>query len=266
MTSGSPRRAPSILAALAFALLGAAPAAAAPFRLIITDLTTPLVPGSVLDLADRLGYFRRAGVEVELVRVQQTPSALAALKAGEGDMADVGTDAALVSTLAARLQALLAGRIDATTVSTGTWATLPDRANLRVVMDQAAFRAAAPVVTKVDVVPDAVLESKRDQVVAVVRAIAAASRDFAARPEAWVDAVAAVRTEVPRDTLATLAASFKDEWSVDGGLAAPELQATEDWLFSGADFAGLRKPPLAAWADLSVERDALRGLAPAPAR
>ena len=75
-----------------------------PFRLIVTHLEPPLVPNSVMDLAVELGYFEREGVQVEIVRVQQTPSALAALQAGEGDMANVGVDALL--------QAIAAGATD----------------------------------------------------------------------------------------------------------------------------------------------------------
>lgn len=68
-------------------------ALAEPFRMIITDMETPLVPNSVVDLALKGGYFDRAGVDVELIRVQQTPMALAALQANEGDMANVATEA-----------------------------------------------------------------------------------------------------------------------------------------------------------------------------
>ncbi len=70
-------------------------AMAAPFRLIVTDLEPPLVPNSVMELALTGGYFAREGVEVELVRVQQTPSAIAAMAAGEGEMANIGLDALL---------------------------------------------------------------------------------------------------------------------------------------------------------------------------
>jgi NitT/TauT family transport system substrate-binding protein len=70
-----------------------AQALAEPFRMIITDMETPLVPNSVVDLALKGGYFDRAGVEVELIRVQQTPMALAALQANEGEMANVATEA-----------------------------------------------------------------------------------------------------------------------------------------------------------------------------
>ena len=72
-----------------------APAAADPFKLIVTETQTPLVPNSVSDLAIKLGYYKKAGVDVELVRVQQTPSAVAALRAGEGDMANISIDTAL---------------------------------------------------------------------------------------------------------------------------------------------------------------------------
>jgi NitT/TauT family transport system substrate-binding protein len=73
----------------------AGPAAAEPFRLIVTDLEPPLVPNSVMDMAVQLGFFEKEGVEVELVRVQQTPSAIAALRAGEGEMANVAVDSVL---------------------------------------------------------------------------------------------------------------------------------------------------------------------------
>lgn len=80
--------------AVALVALGGA-AQAEPFRLIVTDLETPLVPNSVMDLALQGGYFAEEGVDVELVRVQQTPSALAALQAGEGEMANISIDSLL---------------------------------------------------------------------------------------------------------------------------------------------------------------------------
>jgi NitT/TauT family transport system substrate-binding protein len=83
------------LAALLLSLLPAPPVLAAPFRIIITEPETPLVPNSVIDLADQLGYYKKAGVEVELVRVRATPAAVAALRSGQGDMANIGLDIAL---------------------------------------------------------------------------------------------------------------------------------------------------------------------------
>ncbi len=87
--------------------LAASVAEAAPFRIIITETETPLVPNSVTDLALRLGYYKKAGVEVELVRVAQTPSAVAALRSGQGEMANLALDSALQ--LVARNQMKLKG-------------------------------------------------------------------------------------------------------------------------------------------------------------
>ena len=78
------------------ALVAHAPARASdPFRMIVTETEIPLVPNSVAWLGQSLGYFKNAGVDVQLVKVQQTPSAIAALRSGEGDMANVSTDVAL---------------------------------------------------------------------------------------------------------------------------------------------------------------------------
>ena len=56
------------------------------------------MPNSVMELAEQEGYFDRAGVDVEFVRVQQTPLAMAALRAGEGEMANVALEALLQAT------------------------------------------------------------------------------------------------------------------------------------------------------------------------
>lgn len=74
------------------ALFFALPAGAEPFRLIVSDAEVPLVPNSVMELAEQEGYFDRAGVEVEFIRVEQSPMVMAALRAGEGDMANVSLD------------------------------------------------------------------------------------------------------------------------------------------------------------------------------
>jgi len=307
----------------------AGPSAAEPFRLITTDLEPQLVPNSVMDLAESLGYFDREGVDVELVRVQQTPSAIAALQAGEGEMANVSVDAALqlvardqiklkavvspnkslpfliagkteitalpdlkgrafgvgrvgsldhsLSTRVlgsegvdidaldfvaigqpnVRAQALAAGQIDATTMSIGVWLAMPEKAGLHVLVDPDAYYAAAPVLNKVNVVPDEVLAARRDDVVKVVRALVKASRDFAADPGKWVEAMAAARPDVDRATLEELGRQFAGTWSVNGGLNRDELQETVDWQYATPDFADLRRVGLDEWVDLSILGDVL---------
>ncbi len=227
--------------ALTAAALALPAAQAETFKLIVTETETPLVPNSVADLAIGLGYYKRAGVDVELVRVQQTPSAVAALRSGQGDMANIAIDTALqlvgrdqmklkgvvspdkalpfmiagkksiaavkdlngkvfgvarvgsadyalsrvvlkklgadvdslrylaVGQPPVRAQALAAGQIDATTISIGVWLSMPDKSNVREMVDQASFYKAAPFVSKLNVVTDAVAKSKAKEVAAVVR-------------------------------------------------------------------------------------------------
>lgn len=73
----------------------ACPVAAEPFRLIVSDAEVPLVPNSVMELAEQGGYFDRAGVDVEFVRVEQSPMVMAALMSGEGEMANVSLETLL---------------------------------------------------------------------------------------------------------------------------------------------------------------------------
>jgi NitT/TauT family transport system substrate-binding protein len=313
-----------IVAGVSAAFAAPTPTFAEPFRLIVTHLEPPLVPNSVMDLALELGYFAREGVEVELIRVEQTPLAAAALLAGEGDMANIGVDAILqlqvqgTTTLKAvtspnkslpfliatkdtiatpgdlvghsfgvgrigsldyalsnrvlastgvamdglevvtlgqpniRAQSLAAGQVDATTMSIGTWLSLPDKSGLHVLIAPDAYYAAAPVVNKVNVVPETVLADRRDEVVAVVRALTKISRDFNQDPSAWSAAMAPFATQMSAEALSGLGQSFAGGWSVNGGLSRAELQYTQDWVLATDDFKGAAPISLDAWVDFSI--------------
>ena len=331
------KRLTALLSAITATLLvSASMAAAEPFRLILTHLEPPLVPNSVMDLALELGYFEREGVDVELVRVQQTPSALASILANEGEMANASIDGVLrlltqgVDSLLAvtspnkslpfliasksdiatpadlaghsfgvgrigsldhslsskvlasegvdmdslevvtlgqpsvRAQALAAGQIDATTMSIGVWLSIPDKTGLSVLIPQGAYYEAAPVVNKVNVVSADVLANRRDEVVAVVRALVKISRDFAADPNAWADAMASYGGNLTPQDMQMLAESFDGSWSINGGISRQELQYTQDWLFQTEDFKDLAPVALSEWVDFSVTDDVLAELDTAP--
>lgn len=309
-----------LLPALA-ALLLVQPAAAAPFRLILTHLEPPVVPNSVMDLALEKGYFAAEGVEVELVRVEQTPSALQALAAGEGEMANVGVDGLLllvaqgatdlkavtspnkslpyviaakddIATVAdlegrsfgigrvgsldhslsmkvlaseeldvdaldvlaigqpaVRAQSLLAGRIDATTMSIGVWLSIPDKSGFHLLVDQNAYYAAAPVINKVNAVTQKVLDERGAEVEGVIRALIRISRDFAAQPDTWAAAMVPYAPNTDEAGLQALATTFATSWSVNGGMNATDLQFTQDWLYSTEDFANVAPLALHQWVD-----------------
>lgn len=305
-------------------LLVAQPVAAAPFRLILTHLEPPLVPNSVMDLALEKGYFEAEGVDVELVRVQQTPSALQALAAGEGEMANVSVDGLLllvgqgandlkavtspnkslpyviaakddiksVSDLAGRTfgvgrvgsldhslsmkvlagegldtdtmeilaigqpnvraQALMAGQIDATTMSIGVWMSIPDKAGYHLLIDQAPYYDAVPVINKVNVVTQKVLDERAAEVQGVIRALVKLSRDFSADPESWAEAMAPYAPNTDEAGLQALAATFAGTWSVNGGMNESHLQYTQDWLYSTEDFANAPAITLDQWVDFGM--------------
>lgn len=308
------------LAALVLGLCGHA-ADAEPFRIIVTETDIPPVPNSVVDLANRLGFYKQAGVEVELVRVQQTPSAVAALHSGAGEMANIAVDAALellargqmnlkgvispdkalpfllvakkeyatlkqlegkvfgvarlgsvdytlsrlvlakyggdpdtlqylaVGQPAVRAASLIAGRIDATTISVGTWSGLPDRSKLNLLVDQEAFYRAAPFVTKLNVVTVEVAQTRAREVQGVVRGIMMASRAFATNPGMWVDAMEKARPDWRRADLAALAQAYRLSWAVNGGLNLTDLAFTTDMLYRQPDWSGLALIAPTNWID-----------------
>lgn len=313
-------------------LVGATSSHAEPFRIVVTEQTTPLLPNSVIELADTLGYFRRAGVDVSLVRVEQTPMAIAAMTSGGGDMADVSVEAAVKlaarghpefrgvasantrfpyliaarntvrsledlpglsfgvgrigsldhsltmevlrvrgidpSTLklvsigqpALRLVALAAGRVEATTVSVGTWSALPSKKGLHVLVSEREFVSAVPLVGKIIMVPNKILDTRRSEVIAVVTALIQASRDFASDPSLWIAAISRSRPDVSKMELKRLARSLQGYWSLNGGLNRNDLAFTSDWLYRTPGFAGLPRVPIEAWIDFSVTDAALATL------
>ncbi len=309
------------------------PAHAFAFTFIVTEPSTPLVPTSIIELAQKLDYFAREGVDVRLERVSGTPMAIAALSAGQGDMAEVSTESLLKLTargesrfraiaspakslsyiIAARdsirsitqlqgklfgigqtgtlddtlthavlrnvgidpasvgtvsigqpqlrLKALKAGKIDATTISYGSWMALPDKAGLHVLLSKDDYFRAAPVVAKINVIGMKALQEKRGDVVRVTAALLKLARDFAQDPQRWADAMAKMRPDVPTAELKELAQAYAADWCVDGCFESTELQRTAELFFAQPAFEGTRHPQLAEWADFSVRDEVLNGIA-----
>lgn len=163
-----------------------------------------------------------------------------------------------------RAQALLAGRVDATTMSVGVWLSLPDHEGVRILVDPDAYHEAAPLVTKVNVVSREVLETRRDDLEKVLTALVRASRDFADDPEPWITAMDAALPHVRRATLEGLAQSYAQSWSVNGGLQKDELLYTAHWLYRGPDYRELRRVELEEWADFGPMDAVLEALGPDP--
>jgi NitT/TauT family transport system substrate-binding protein len=308
------RSATALLAACLGLALGSPIATATErLRLVVTHTAPPLVPNSVMDLADTLGFYRREGLTVDFVRVQGTPLAIVALKTGNADLANIslsgalqlasqrvmkikavvspdkairylvashrdvpsikalegftlgiggvgsldhsmtrlvlaahGVDVEKVKMVAlgephVRALALSTRRIDATTMSVGTWSRFRDRPGLKVLLSDEDYFNAAPVLNKVIVAEQNVLAARGPAVERFVAALVKASRAFAADPGAWVEAMRHARPDVPRRELEELAHSFARHWSVNGGLDPAQVTYSIEQLYRQPEFRELRR-------------------------
>lgn len=290
-----------LLATVAAATLSlcALAAQAEPFRIVVTTAEVPLVPNSVLHLAETEGYFDRAGIEVKIVAAQQTPMAVAAMLAGDAEMANISLDALLslrregtgdlvavhtsdksipfvivgqqgldlaslegkrfgigrmnsldqqlsdrvLSALdvdtsalqlvplggpAVRAQALVAERIDATTMSIGSFLAIPNHGDFTLLVDNQTFFDTAPLVSKVNVVARETLANREEDLDRVLEALTLAARDFAADPDTWVQAMQRARPDVAPATLEGFAPTYQRSWTVNGGIQREELQYSAD--------------------------------------
>jgi NitT/TauT family transport system substrate-binding protein len=145
-------------------------------------------------------------------------------------------------------------------MSIGVWQQMPDHTGLHILVGVADYGDAAPVVNKVNVVTAEVLENRRADVEAVVRALTKLSRDVNNNPQMWVDAMVTARPDVDRATLEALAEAFKNSWSVNGGMSKAELEFSVGEIYKSEDFAGVPQVELADWVDFSVVDSVLEDL------
>jgi NitT/TauT family transport system substrate-binding protein len=155
-----------------------------------------------------------------------------------------------------RLKAVKAGKINATTISYGSWIALPDKTGLHLLVSKEAFARAAPTIAKVDVVSADTLQTTRDEVVRVTAALLRLARDFARDPQSWAAAMAKARPEVRSGELQELAQAYASDWCIDGCFQPAELQAAARLLYAAPAFAGLQPPAFESWADMSILADA----------
>jgi NitT/TauT family transport system substrate-binding protein len=299
-------------------------------RVGLASSPAPALPNSVLWLAKDLGFYQREGLDVELIEFKGTPIAIAAMIAGEIDVANVGTsdvirlvatksqpmraihspDARLYFLIAARndvssvnalegrkfgvarigsvdhsmsmialkalganpaklsliaigspsvrAQALVAGRVEATTLSLGTWVTIRKEAGIKVLVDPDAYFETATVVQKVDAATAKVIQEKPEHLRRFTAAIVKASRHFAENQDAWVDAITKRRPEVDRKDAASLWANFKASWAVNGLLNLDAYKKTADFFYQSGGLDKVPKIDVGEWADRRFVDDVLK--------
>ncbi len=150
---------------------------------------------------------------------------------------------------AQRAQALAGGRVDATTVSIGTWVTIQREPGVKMVLGHEEYHNAVPLVQKVNAVTEKVLKEKPEQLRRFTAAILKASRHFAENKQAWVDTMAARRAEVKATDIGELWDEFKTAWAVNGSMNLKRYEETAAFHYQGEEFKDVPKIPVQEWAD-----------------
>ena len=299
-------------------------------RLGMGSTPAPALPNSVNWLAKDLGFYKREGLDVEIIEFNGTPIAIAAMIAGEIDVANIGTsdvirlvatkrqpmraihspDARLYFLIAARddvrsvsalegrqfgvarigsvdhsmstialralganpakvsmiaigspstrAQALVAGRVDATTLSIGSWVTIRKEAGIKVLVDQDVYFDTATVVQKVNAATAKVIQERPEHLRRLTAAILKASRYFAENQEAWVDAMVKRRPDVDRKDASNLWAGFKTAWAVNGLLNGDAYKKSSDFFYNSGSLDKVPKIEIGEWIETRFVDAALK--------
>jgi len=158
-------------------------------------------------------------------------------------------------------EALAAGQIDATTVSLGTWVTIQNQPNMRVLVSADDYFNALPLVNKGNAVTTRVLADKPEALRRYTLALIEASRYLAENKSAWVDGMAALRPDIARSDLDYLWDQFGAAWAVNGQLDLSVYQSSTDSLYEQGAFS-LEVPNISArdWVDTEFVDAALTQL------
>jgi NitT/TauT family transport system substrate-binding protein len=159
-----------------------------------------------------------------------------------------------------RAQALLAGQIDATTVSLGTWVTIQNQPNVKVLLGVDDYYNALPLVNKGNAVTAKVLSEKPEALRRFVLAVVKASRYLAENKSAWVDGMARLRPDISRSDLEYLWDQFGSSWAVNGQLNVSAYQTSTDFLYDQGTFPNLPKIDAKDWVDTEFADAALKQL------
>jgi NitT/TauT family transport system substrate-binding protein len=159
-----------------------------------------------------------------------------------------------------RAQALLAGQIDATTVSLGTWVTIQNQPSLKVLVAVDDYYNSLPLVNKGNAVTLKVLSEKSEALRRFTLALIKASRYFATNKSAWVDGMTGLRPDIARSDLEYLWDQFGESWSVNGQLNVGAYQTSTDFLYEQGTFPNEPRISAADWVDTQFVDAALKQL------
>jgi NitT/TauT family transport system substrate-binding protein len=148
-----------------------------------------------------------------------------------------------------RAQALVAGQVDATTMSLATWVTVQNEKSIKILVDADEYFNAVPLVNKGNAVTTKVLADKPEALRRFTAAIVKASRYFAENKGAWADAMAKLRPDIARTDLEYLWDQFGASWAVNGQMNMGAYQTSTDFLYDSGTFENAPRIDAKGWAD-----------------
>jgi NitT/TauT family transport system substrate-binding protein len=166
--------------------------------------------------------------------------------------------AVAIGTPSTRAQALVAGRVDATTLSLATWVTIQKEPGVRVLVDHNTYYDTATVVEKVNAVTTKVMEDKPEHLRRFTAAIMKASRHFAENQDGWVEAITRRRPDVDRKDAANLWSGFKTAWAVNGLMNLEAYKKSADFYYQAGTLDKAPRIDVSEWAETRFVDEVLK--------
>ena len=148
-----------------------------------------------------------------------------------------------------RAQALVAGRVDATAISVGTWAGIQREPGVRILVDHNTFFENATVVEKVNAATSKVIEEKPEQLRRFTAAIVKTARYYADNQESWVNAMIKRRAKLDRNDAANLWNGFRNSWAVNGLMNLEQYRKTAEFYYQTPSFERVARIDVSEWTD-----------------
>ena len=139
-----------------------------------------------------------------------------------------------------RIQALAAGRIDATTVSYGTFLSINNPAGVHVLVEPNDFSSRAPALSKFVAALEGTIDTKHEALQRFTNALIDASRTMQADPQRWIDAITQGRPDLSADNIEATSDLVKTRWCVNGCISPAELTKTVQFSYANPDFADVK--------------------------
>lgn len=140
-----------------------------------------------------------------------------------------------------RIQALAAGRIDATTVSYGTYLSINNPPGIHVLVEPDDFSERAPALSKFVAALDTTIDTKGEAIQRFTTALIDASRAMANDPERWIAAITEGRPDITPENIRLTSDLVQTRWCVNGCVSPVEVTKTVDFSYDNPEFANVAK-------------------------